>query len=210
MSVAELVLDYIQALIWPALIAVGVFWLFRSQLGSLLAERRVKSVEAAGVKVELEQVAEALKENVDESREQVAKAQDPEERERAVQKLQRDAAALGRVEATQALSDRWQMAQFFFRGQVVQLYRPASNPLSQHETDLLMSYLTRLQAAADDLLPKAGIPSEFESDPVGAAGWRIRDFSREGLSVDESISRLGPPEQFVDKWIKDWKGRENS
>jgi hypothetical protein len=35
MSVAETVLDYIQALIWPALIAVGV-WVFRSKLGALL------------------------------------------------------------------------------------------------------------------------------------------------------------------------------
>jgi hypothetical protein len=31
MSVAELVLDYIQALIWPVLIA-GALWVFRRQL----------------------------------------------------------------------------------------------------------------------------------------------------------------------------------
>jgi hypothetical protein len=103
MRVAELVLDYVRALIWPALIAVGVFWLFRSQLGSLLAERRVKSVEAVGVKVELEQVAEVLQENLQESREEVAKAQDPEQRQRAADKLQREAAALGQVKAYQTI-----------------------------------------------------------------------------------------------------------
>jgi hypothetical protein len=92
------VLDYIQALIWPALIAVGVFWPFRSQLGSLLTRRRVKSVEAAGVKVEVEEVREVLKENLQESREEAAKAEDPAERERAVEKVERDAAALGRIE----------------------------------------------------------------------------------------------------------------
>jgi hypothetical protein len=81
-----LVLDYIQASIWPALIAVGVFWLFRSQLGSLLTQRRVKTVEAAGVKVEQE----------------AAKAEDPAERERAVEKVKRDAAALGRIETIEA------------------------------------------------------------------------------------------------------------
>jgi hypothetical protein len=50
MSKPEMVLDYLQALIWPVLIAVGV-WVFRSQLKDLLAT--VKSVEAAGAKVEL-------------------------------------------------------------------------------------------------------------------------------------------------------------
>jgi hypothetical protein len=74
---------YVRALIWPAVVVVGVFWLFRSKLGSLVTQRRVKSVEAAGVKVELEQVAEVLKESVQDTREEVARADDPEERERA-------------------------------------------------------------------------------------------------------------------------------
>jgi hypothetical protein len=49
---------YVRALIWPAVVVVGVFGYSGSQLGSLLTQRRVKNVEAAGVKVELEQVAE--------------------------------------------------------------------------------------------------------------------------------------------------------
>jgi hypothetical protein len=53
------------------------------------------------VKLELGQVAEVLKENVRETREEVAKAEDPDERQRAVDKLQREAAALGQVRAFQ-------------------------------------------------------------------------------------------------------------
>jgi hypothetical protein len=60
MSVAELVLDYIQALIWPVLIAVGVL-VFRRQLGALFGQvgslfdrSRAASLEYRGVKLTLD------------------------------------------------------------------------------------------------------------------------------------------------------------
>jgi len=96
------VLDWVQALIWPILIAVGVFWLFRSEaralfrgFGGLFDRSRVKQVEIRGVKFELEQVAEVLQENLEETREELEKAEDPQDRQRSAEKLQREATALG-------------------------------------------------------------------------------------------------------------------
>jgi hypothetical protein len=172
MSVAELVLDYIQALIWPALVVVGVFWLFRSQLRSLLAEMRVKTIKGAGFEVELEQVAEALKKSVEESREQAAKAEDPEERERAVEKLERDAAALGQVEAV----------------------REASQTDADRRAKRVVNYVSAVGELADARLSKEGLPPELA---LGA----IREASREYLDAMHRRRRAESPESFVDEWF---------
>jgi hypothetical protein len=183
MSVAELVLDYIRVLIWPALIAVGVFWLFRSQLGTLLAERRVKRVEAAGVKVELEPVAEVLKENLQETREELAKANDPQERERTAEKLEREAAALGRVQAVQDGG--------FSEDPVAEVGR--------YERSLAGEAWAR-GLSGDDV---EYLRQAFYSS--------IDEGRRLGLSLSDAIQRVrdihGSPQRVVDAWIEEKERR---
>jgi hypothetical protein len=165
---------------------------FRKQLGALLA--RIKSVEAAGAKVELEQVAGVLKENVEESREQVVKAEDPEERERAVEKLQRDAAALGRVEAAQEITSA----------------RPVTGSVGELGfligklalDDRVTKYDARVRSAAARLR-RPPLSSEQQSRlNTDVVSHFMKDAS-EGIPVEETIARLGPPEGFVDAWIEE-------
>jgi hypothetical protein len=192
MSVAELVLDYIQALIWPALIAVGVFWLFRSQLGSLLAERRVKRVEAAGVKIELEQVAEVLQASVDETREEVAKAENPEERERAVEKLERETAALARVEVFQQTVSHPATWEQEFKA----LW---ADPTKNARRRRVVDYGNRARWAVVNLSAKEG--ADRVLDPTDELDGEFHSDGAKGIPVEETIARLGPPDQWAANWF---------
>jgi hypothetical protein len=166
-------LDWVQALIWPVLI-LGALWMFRSQLRTLLANLRVKSVKAAGVEIALEhaeQVAEVLKENVQETTEEVAKAEDPSERQRAAEKLQREATALGNVEA-------WVRR----RGL-----------LTLHDTYLaeLTRQFARHGASMDPAADKfyRSVFDQFVQDHEA------------GMSTTETINKLGHPQELVEKWL---------
>jgi hypothetical protein len=180
MSVSEQALNWVQALIWPALIVVGV-WVFRKELRALIA--RIKSVEAGGAKVEMEPVAEVLRENLQETREELAKADDPEERRRTVDKLQREAAALGRVEAVQESPS----------------HRTGSELL---DDPAIVHYLNDVYSLALERAVEEGVPRNERRDfatgarsfALGAVAWR----TTRGNTVDRAIDRVGTPEQVVD------------
>ena len=188
MSVSEQVLDWVQALIWPALIVVGV-WVFRSQVRGLLD--RIKSVEAGGVRVELGRVAEVLKESVRETREEVAKADDPDERQRAVDKLQREAAALGQVRAYQ---DQTVAARAPGPRAAARIY-PAGL------SDLRLRYLDAVDDVLGDRVVNPGdrfwLGEEFR-------WWfdrRLQQYVEEGLTSEEQVTeRLGSPWELVEEW----------
>jgi len=195
MSVAELVLDYIQALIWPALIAVGVFWLFRSQarrlfdnVAAIFDRSRAATVEFRGLKLTLEQAAEVLKETVEETREELAKAEDPQERERTAEKLQREAAALSSIERFQARNPYTYIGSLggaAWAGYLGQLRRAA-----------LRAGLSKTDMA---FLEEAVLRS-VERDTV------------HGFSVEEALDRQGhfggSPDQVVEAWIRENNRRD--
>jgi hypothetical protein len=184
MSAPEMVLDYIQVLIWPALIAVGVFWLFRSQArrlfdnaAALFDRSRVTEVEIRGVKFTLEQAAEALQANVEERREEVAKAEDPQERERAVEKLERDAAALRGIELFEAVR---------------------SSPQDTESGAIEQEYLGRVRQEAKARL--SWVEARKLDDRLT---WRFAsDRYWRGNNARTVIARLGTPEQVVDAWLR--------
>jgi hypothetical protein len=44
MSAPEMTLDFIKALLWPAVVVIGLFWLFRSQVKTLFEKALLTSV----------------------------------------------------------------------------------------------------------------------------------------------------------------------
>jgi hypothetical protein len=182
MSVSEQVLDWVQALIWPALIVVGV-WVFRSQVRGLLD--RIKSVEAGGVKVELGRVAEVLKESVRETREEVAKAENPEERQRAVDKLQREAAALGQVRAYENQTAAAKAA--------ARIY-PAGL------SDLRIGYLDAVDDVLGDRVVNPGDRFWLDEEFRWWFDRRLQQYVEEGLTREQITERLGSPWGLVEEW----------
>jgi hypothetical protein len=181
MSAPEMTLDFIKALLWPAVIVVGVFWLFRSEvrglfkgLSDVFDRRRVKTVKTpGGFEIELEQLekaaeqaVEVLKDRVEESREEAAKAEDPESRERWVEKLEQESAALGSLRMIRAYTGSWRD------------FRPIT---------LSESYIERIRSAAE----RRGLS---EGDQSMLVNWVRTEFQRDQrarVPFSETADRLG-------------------
>src|SRR4249920_3909609 len=95
MSAPEMTLDFIKALLWPAVVVIGLFWLFRSQVktlfekvGNLFDRMRLQRVKTPGglefIFTALETAQAVVQDRVMEGRQAIVQAKDPEERERAV------------------------------------------------------------------------------------------------------------------------------
>jgi hypothetical protein len=180
-SVSEHVLDWVQTLIWPALVVVGV-WVFRSPLARLLdnATRlldrsRVKEIEVRGVKLTLEQAADVIQQNLQETRKEVDEAEDPEERERAREKLEREAAVLARVEAeARALRGNWGIS-------------------------VSGDYL----AVLNHVLERTSIPEETKNRIVDSVLLQFERGRAAGVPDKDTIAKLGSPEAVVSWWEPD-------
>jgi hypothetical protein len=195
MSVAETVLDYIQALIWPALVAVGV-WVFRSQLKALLA--RIRSVEYGIGKVELDPVADVLKANLQESREELAKAEDPEMRERAAQKVERNAAALGRVEAWITPEDDLRRK----RDAILEEMYTAARHGQDFRPEIIGAYQVDLQVALWTVPGAEAVPEEAKNELQLSVMKRFLDDTKARIPTETTAASLGPPEQVVRTWLE--------
>jgi hypothetical protein len=189
-------------LIWPVLIAAAL-WVFRSQLKTLLQNLRVQSVEAAGVKVGLreaaQEAAQVLKENADETEEEVAKAEDPVERERLAAKLRRETAALTRIEAA-----GFEQQQDERRRRGLEFLRIVDGLEPRLEGEGEGAYLAHVFRVAEDQVEAAALPQVARSQIVRAAAERLSRCYDEGKSFSEASHGDGRPEVFVANWIADW------
>jgi hypothetical protein len=150
---------------------------FRVPIRDLFANLLINRVRAGGVEFELVPVVEALQASVEERREEVAKAEDPAERERAADKLQRDAAALGRVEAVQ---ERFAAP------------------------DSVSAYVDRVRSFADAaLIGELGPTAREDWAALVAreARWEFERDAAKGIPVNETFARLGPPNAFAEGWL---------
>jgi hypothetical protein len=179
MSVARLVLDYLRLLLWPALI-LFVLWKFGARLQGMFVNSRINRVKALGLEVEWEQVKEVLQENLQQTREELAKAEDPAERQRAAEKLERETRALTWVRAAKMASTS-----------------SMADPVPE-----AIEYDRQLVGEALD----RGL-SQADVDHLSHAFYGLLDEARRhGLSLSEAVQQqramYGSPEQVVDAYIR--------
>jgi hypothetical protein len=141
-----------------------------------------------------QEAAAIAQERVEESRDEVAKADSPEERERAADKLQEASAALGRAEAARKASH-----EFALLAEVTGVIESLNDPLT---TNLqVRDYLLEVAVVADFRIREEGGPLIYRAKVIRAAAERLSQYVKAGGSVDEAISMLGTPAQFAGRWI---------
>jgi hypothetical protein len=210
-------------LIWPVLIAVGVFWLFRSEvrtlvgkIGGLFDRSRVTTVKTpGGLEIEfgaLDAAAAIVQESIDETRKEAEEADDPEELHRAMEKLQRESTVLGTMEALR----RQTAAEKVRQDAAALIAAEAANPRQGginvrgvslsirpplDSDDRVKDYLDRVYDAAR---PRAA----SVAFTIGALGVAIRAFEVDaqlGFPVEDTLHRLGSPVQLVDRYQDRWE-----
>jgi hypothetical protein len=145
----------------------------------------------------LEAAAVIAQERVEESRDEVARADNPEERERAADKLEQASALRARVEAARLASDEYALL-----AEAARTIEALNDPLTVDRQ--VRDYLYDVSRAADAQVREAGQPLIFRQKIIRAAAERLRRSVKGGASVDGAIHQLGPPDRFVANWLDEW------
>jgi len=186
-------LDFIKALLWPAVVVIGLFWLFRSQVktlfekvGNLFDRMRLQRVKTPGglefIFTALETAQAVVQDRVMEGRQAIVQAKDPEERERAVEDLERNVALLGQLRAATRLN-------YTRKGQWWRL----------PHADILDQFVVEVGWAAEG----RGLP---EADRSALMKWVREEVEDERLRGTDPVAIVdelgGSAENDVDEWIK--------
>jgi len=95
MEIAELVLDYIRALVWPSVLTWGL-WRFHGPIADFL--RRLRTLKGAGIEATADAVDTAVQEIEDSAETATDPGESEEQRRAAIESLVKRAAELGRLQ----------------------------------------------------------------------------------------------------------------